>query len=266
MAFSSTSAKTSLALRPTSALNVGITWEDYEDVASGDFMMHRAEACANSESCSLEEAQICLDEILHVQTQCVGGGVLSTTSVCDNADRVADTVAKLRQKIEMESQRLAPLRASLNIVNVVLGIVVVSMILHGVAADPNVPFDASWAAFSSNENRAVAPFSIQEFIWSVRDGYLPLLFSQYLKNGGLVVDAQAFDMKAVPFTPQEWVWSMQNGSLGRMLEESVKYGGLRVDSSYETETLPLTFQETWWALTNGYAGNAVQHVFRNGGL
>ena len=248
-----------------SALHVGISWEDYDDAASSDFMMLRAETCANSESCSLEEAQLCLDEILHIQQNCVGSGVLSTSAVCDNVDLAADVVSKLRRKIEMESKRLAPVKAGLNLVNTLLGFAVVSMILHGIAADPNVPVD-SMAGLSLDDSRAVVPISFQEWVWAIRDGYLPLLVSEWFKHGGFVVDVSAFDTKAVPITPQEWVWAIQNGSFGRLLEENMRYDGLLVDSSYGTETVPLTLQEGWWALRDGYAGTALQHIFRNGGL
>jgi hypothetical protein len=237
-----------------SALHLGIAWEDYDDAASSDFMMLRAEACANSESCSLEEAQICLDEILHIQQNCMASAVLSKAAVCENVDRAADVVSKLRQKIEVESKRLAPVRAGVNVINVVLGFAVVSMILHGIAADPNVPVNY------------VVPITFQEFFWSVRDGYFNLLVSEWFKHGGLAVDPAVFEARVVDFTPQEWLWSIQNGSFGRMLEENMRYGGLLVDPSYDTETAPITLQEGWWALTGGYGNNALNHFFRNGGL
>ena len=64
LAFSSTNAKASLLQRRSaSSLNVGVTWEEYDAAAYNDFMMNRAQTCANSELCSLEEAQFCLDEI-----------------------------------------------------------------------------------------------------------------------------------------------------------------------------------------------------------
>jgi hypothetical protein len=261
-AFSST-AGSSKIFRPyaslKSELHVGIAWEDYDDVTSSDFMMLRAEACANSELCPLEEAQVCLDEILHIQKQCVGSGVLSTSAICQNVDVTADIVSKLRQKIEVESRRLAPIRAGLNLVNLLLGFTIANMVLHGIAADPNVPVD-SMAGISA------LPITFQEWVWAVRDGYFSLLFSEWFRHGGLLADVSTFDMKAVPLAPQEWVWAIQNGGFGRMLQENIRYGGLLADSSFETETVPLTVQEGLWALTGGYGGTAWDHFFRNGGL
>jgi hypothetical protein len=184
----------------------------------------------------------------------MSSAVLSTTGVCENVDLAADVVSKLRQKIEIESKRLAPIKAGVNLVNLVLGFAVVSMVLHGIAADPNVPVNS------------VVPITFQEWVWSVRDGYFNILVSEWFKHGGLAVDPAVFDAKVVSVTPQEWLWTLQNGSFGRMLEENVRYGGLLVDPSYETETVPLTLQEGWWALTGGYGNNALDHFFRNGGL
>jgi hypothetical protein len=244
--------------------------EDYSNVASSDFMMQRAEVCANSESCSLEEAQTCLDELLHVQMQCIGSGVLTTSTVCnvENIDVVADVVAKLRTKIQEESKRLVWVNAGMNAANIVVGIAVVSMILHGIAADPHVPVDSmATSGFVENDpNRAVVPFLPMEWIWAARDGYLPLMISQWVQHGGLVVDASAYEVKAVPFTPQEWIWAIQNGGFNQLLEENMRYGALRVDAGYNSETIPLEPKEWWWALSGGYGDDVLQHFFRNGGL
>lgn len=283
------------------ALYVGATWNleeeeeyDYSNIATSNVVMQHAQVCANSDSCSLEEAQTCLDELLHVQMQCIGSGVLSTTALC-NIDNminledgtittVADIVDKLRTKIQRESQRLVWVKTGMNLVNIILGIMVVSMILHGIVADPHVPVDNSnnnsiLSALSSpsssggtiimdsDPNRAVVPFLPMEWIWAVRDGYLPLMMTQWFQHGGLVVDVTSYEFKAVPITPQEWIWSIRNGSFGRLLEENIRYGALKVDAaSYTSETIPLEAREWWWAITGGYGNDAMQHFYRNGGL
>lgn len=287
------SRSSSFKTKATTALSVGATWNlndytttnnDYNeysnvDVDTSDFMMQRARQCANNimndGTCSLEEAQTCLDGLLHVQMECIGSGVLSTSPVCDVEiyNDTVDIVAKLRSKIQQESQRLVWIKAAMNLFNIALGITVVSMILHGVAADPHVPVDDFFSSYSSSSmnmndpTRAVAPFLPQEWIWAARDGYLPLMISQWFQHGGLVVDAAAYsDVKAVPFTPQEWIWAIQNGSFGRLLEENMRYGALRVDSGYVSESVPLNVQEWWWAVKGGYGDDALQHFYRNGGL
>mmetsp|Transcript_23528 Transcript_23528/g.50063 ORF Transcript_23528/g.50063 Transcript_23528/m.50063 type:complete len:298 (-) Transcript_23528:177-1070(-) len=256
----------------SSSLNVGAVWMD-DDEQDG-FLMSRASACADSESCSLEEAQTYLDDILHVQMDCIGGAAAATNSaICENVDVVSEVVANLRQKIETERRKIVPVRATVDLFNVALGVYVVSAILHGVAAVPNVPVDAP--VFSSFDalppgafnGRGVTTILPVEWYWAIRDGYFPSLFSEWIRNGGLVVDVSAFDNKVVAFTPQEWVWSIQNGSFGHMLEENMRYGGLVVDSDFDTEGVtPMTAQDLLWSIQGGYAGTAVKHFFRNGGV
>ena len=256
-----------------SALNVGAVWTD--DINNDIYLMNRAEACANSESCGLEEASAFLDDILHQQKECIGAGVLSTkATICDNVDVTAEIVANLRAKIELQRRQVAPVKAAVHVLNVMLGVYVISTILHGVAVVPNVPVDSplytdflsSSLMEEASSTRGVVSFLPQEFFWAARDGYLPSLMTEFFKNGGLVVDTSAFDTKVVAFTPQEWVWSIQNGSFGTILQENMKYGGLVVDSSYQTDTVPMTLQDALWSVQGGYAGTAAQHFFRNGGV
>lgn len=238
-----------------------------DDEQDSYYLMSRAEACANSESCSLEQAETFLDRILHIQAECVSAG---SDALCDNVDSVVEVVASLRQKIEIERKRLAPVKATTHVINLALGFYVVSTILHGVAAVPNVPVDAPVISSFGTEafnTRGVAAILPQEWLWSIRDGYFPSLFSEWLHNGGLVVDTSVFDEKVVAFTPQEWVWSIQNGSFGNMLEENMKYGGLVVDSCYDTEGMtPMTGQDVLYSIQGGYLGDAMKHFYRNGGI
>ena len=78
-------------------LHVGIAWDWKDQDLDETFLMQRAQACADSDSCSLDDARICLDDVLHIQSGCVSGVVAG--NVCDNVDGVAEVVAKLRQKI-----------------------------------------------------------------------------------------------------------------------------------------------------------------------
>jgi len=276
----SSSRRSTSSTSSPSALNVGAVYNDASEdyvVADGVFLMNRAQACANSDSCSLEEAQTYLDDILHQQKECIGAGVLSTkAAICDNIDVTAEIVASLRAKIEIQRRPRAVAKTSVHLINIMLGVYVTSLILHGVAAVPNVPVDSPFlnTDFSStmegaaaSGNMGVTPFLPQEWIWAVRDGYLPSLMTEFFKNGGLAVDTSAFDTKVVAFTPQEWVWSIQNGSFGNILQENMKYGGLVVDSSFDnTETIPMTLQDVVWSIQGGYVGTAAEHFFRNGGL
>jgi hypothetical protein len=75
-------------------------WNDQD--LDETFLMQRAEACASSDSCSLQDARTCLDDVLHVQSGCLGKTVLG--SVCENVDAAAELVANLRQKIQQKTR------------------------------------------------------------------------------------------------------------------------------------------------------------------
>lgn len=242
--------------------------------SDGVFLMSRATACANDETCSLDEAQSYLDDVLMIQKDCLDETLASgNAAICENVDAAVEVVATLRQKIAVERKKIVPTRATVDFVNVVLGLYVVSTIVHGFAAVPNVPVDApiftSFDTFAEGaiNSRGVATVLPSEWFWSIRDGYFPMLFSEWIKNGGLVVDISAFDDKVVAFTPQEWVWSIQNGSLGDMMRENLRYGGYHVDSNFDTEGMsPMNAQDVIWSMQGGYFGDVVKHFFRNGGV
>lgn len=254
-----------------SVLHAGVVLLDDEN-DEDFFLMTRATACADgSETCSLEEAQSYLDEILMIQKDCLDETLESVenSALCQNVDGVAEVVANLRQKIQQERTKIAPL----HLANVVVGVYVMSTILHGLAAVPNVPVDAPWftsfdSAVSTVDGRGVATILPQEWFWSMRDGYFPMLFKEWLSNGGLAVDMSQFDDKVVAFTPQEWVWSLQNGSFGNLLEENMRYGGYRVgDPAFDNDgVVPMTGQDVLWSIQGGYFDTAVKHFFRNGGV
>ena len=267
--------RSSSSASPSFELNAGtVVMDDSNDEQDDVFLMSRASACANSETCSLEEAQAYLEDVLLMQKDCLDATLEDIQNpLCENVDAVAEVVAGLRGKIEAEQSRLAPAKATVNAVNLLVGVYVVSTIIHGFAAVPNVPVDApfinsfdAWDASGIND-RGVTTILPQEWYWALRDGYFPALFSEWFRNGGLVVDVSAFDSKAVAFTPQEWVWSIQNGSFGNLFRENLQYGGYLVDSNFDTEGMtPMTSQDVLWSIQGGYLGTAIKHFFRNGGI
>lgn len=262
MAFSA--RKSSLLVRSSrsSALHAGVVWDDAvagDLAADGAVSMSRAEACVNSDSCGLVEAQAFLDDVLRVQKECVGSGVLSTNSaICDDVGAAAEIVAGLRVKIEAERRRLAPLESTKHLVGAMLSISAVTAILHVFAASPDIPVEIN----GGEGGLGIVPFLPREWFWALRDGYLPLLFGEWIKNGGLVVDVSAFGEKAVPFTPQEWFWSVRDGGFDALLRESVRHGGLVVDSRFDTETIPMSPEDVLLSVNGGYLGTAANHFFR----
>ena len=52
---------------------------------------------------------------------------------------------------------------------------------------------------------SLTPFTAQEWMWSVRDGY----FTDMFRHGGAGLPLAAEDVS--PFTAQEWIWSVRDG-------------------------------------------------------
>jgi hypothetical protein len=78
-------------------LNVGATYD-------GEWMEH-AQSCADSDSCSLEENKLCLENVLRIQSACSAGSLLGD-KVCDDVTSAAEIVANLRSKIDKQSKVL----------------------------------------------------------------------------------------------------------------------------------------------------------------
>jgi hypothetical protein len=64
-------------------------------------MMMKAEACAHSDSCSIDDAEQYLKEILHIQSNCASG-TLSSQQICEDVTFPAEVVAHLRAKLDAE--------------------------------------------------------------------------------------------------------------------------------------------------------------------
>ena len=65
-------------------------------------LLSRAKQCAYSDSCSIEDAEFLLKEMLHTQSGCVTGTLVGHY-LCEEQDVAADIVAHLRQKVENKS-------------------------------------------------------------------------------------------------------------------------------------------------------------------
>lgn len=60
--------------------------------------MMRAAACAHSDTCSIDDAEKYIDEILNLQSSCVSGS-LSSHQICDDVIFTSEVISELRQKI-----------------------------------------------------------------------------------------------------------------------------------------------------------------------
>ena len=73
-----------------------------ETEADARMLLSRAKQCAYGDSCSVEEADFLLNEMLHTQSGCVTGTLVGH-DLCEEQDVAADIVAHLRQKIKNKS-------------------------------------------------------------------------------------------------------------------------------------------------------------------
>mmetsp|Transcript_6258 Transcript_6258/g.9138 ORF Transcript_6258/g.9138 Transcript_6258/m.9138 type:complete len:309 (+) Transcript_6258:197-1123(+) len=259
-------------------------------------LLTSASLCANSESCSIESAELYLREIMSVQAGCAaaaaGTVVGEENEVCNDVGRTSEVVAGLREKIrrgavkenaafwenrqkEFETlltssldpttQQLsptasltqAPLKPAYLALAALYTIFVISTI-----NPPLSMVDVDTAV------GGVVPFTPQEVWWSIRDGYIGDLASHLVRNGGLVVgDTTAnavANAAASNLTPQEVWWSIRDGYVDNTLfsngvvdlGENIGGGGV----------VPLRPQEVYWAVRDGYVGDLIGHWFRNGGL
>mmetsp|Transcript_14880 Transcript_14880/g.23017 ORF Transcript_14880/g.23017 Transcript_14880/m.23017 type:complete len:309 (-) Transcript_14880:154-1080(-) len=255
-------------------------------------LLTSASLCANSESCSIESAELYLREIISVQAGCVAGSTAGEEDVvCSDVGRTSEVVAGLREKIrrgavkenaafwenrqqEFETlltssldpttQQLSP-TASLTqapLKPAYLALAALYTILIISTVNPPPMMDVTTAV------GGVVPFTPQEVWWAIRDGYIGELTSHLVRNGGLVVgDTTANAANAVvasSLTPQEVWWSIRDGyaddtlfSNGVVLDLGENGGG---------GVVPLKPQEVYWAVRDGYVGDLIGHWFRNGGL
>ena len=76
---------------------VALLQADTEDHAA--YLMHKAEECAFSDTCSVDDARTFLREVVHVQSGCAAGTLLGH-ELCEDQAHVAEIVSHLRAKIE----------------------------------------------------------------------------------------------------------------------------------------------------------------------
>ena len=282
------SAFTTNVQRTTSLpLNVGVAL-DWNSQDEESFLMQWASECADSESCSLEDAKVCLDNVIRIQSGCSSGSLVGN-SICEDVDVAAGIVANLREKIDSETKRLSLISAGSSVLNASLVLLFLSASVTGMThLDPNVaPFTAQewWWALrdgylpamlseyfkygglaTADYQPETTAFTLQEVWWAAQGGYLDTLFAHFFKNGGLAADDQLL-ASSVPFTPQEWMWSVQGGYLNEMMSQNFLNGGITDVASSDVDTyLPITAQEIVLAAKDGYLDTLTKAWLQNGGV
>lgn len=229
---------------------------DSEDEAM--MMMMKANTCAHSDTCSLEEAEQYLNEMLHIQSNCVSG-TLQSDMICNDIEYPVEVIAGLRDKIKKQvemSNQGSVVKIGMNpIFLTILALYITSGMLSLAHNNPDT-------------------FTVQEWMYALQGGYLDDMISQYLKYGGLSPMTTIDDGTAaiVPLSFQELWWSIRDGYLGNMITEYQNHGGFLsiIDGNGCSEdtilTTPMTTQEWTYATKDGYLSAMISHYMRNGGL
>jgi len=161
------------------------------------YYMMKAVDCANSDECSIEEAREYMREIVHVQSSCASGTLVGH-DVCENPVFASEVIASLRQKIENGTTKSARPFGTGEVL--LLSSIYLFMYMASTVQNAN----------------DLMPFTSEEWMWSLRDGY-------FLDMVGYTIKHHADGV--VPFTAEEWGWAIRDGYLPQMLAESFKHGG-----------------------------------------
>uniref|UniRef100_A0A7S1BHD1 Uncharacterized protein n=1 Tax=Corethron hystrix TaxID=216773 RepID=A0A7S1BHD1_9STRA len=223
-----------------------------------------ARRCANEESCTLEEAEQYMNQMIGVEVACVSG---SYNEECCDISWISDIERDLIQKIEMlepsralaeelERKRLDSLAAATQYWEL--------SPLAAIAKPENILpalFISSLVILSLHSTgQDVSPFTVQEWLWAARDGYLGTMMSENIQHGGFVLG----DVTPVSsFTLQEWMWAGRDGYLGNMISHNLHHGGLVAGDDVSS---PFTMQEWFWAIKGGYVDDMFHHYLKNGGV
>lgn len=144
-------------------------------------LLTKAKECAYSASSTAIEANQYLIRVLELQSNCISGNVESGyKELCQNVDEVAEIVAQLRYKLS-SSQELTPMLVTnpgALTVNVPI-FASASVLLVGLFVI------ASFSVIQSQWQTPVIPFTTEEWIYSMKGGYLNLMIMHYVRNGGL---------------------------------------------------------------------------------
>ncbi len=81
----------------SSSAKIALLQADNEDDAT--YLLHKAEECALSDSCSIDDARLFLREVIHLESGCAAGTLVGD-DLCNDQQHVAEIVASLRAKVE----------------------------------------------------------------------------------------------------------------------------------------------------------------------
>ncbi|GKY97556.1 hypothetical protein MPSEU_000713800 [Mayamaea pseudoterrestris] len=151
--------------RPLSSLQVGSVLV-HQDELSSRILLNKARECAFSDYTNGVEAGEYLTRILEIESGCVSG-LLAGNELCENIDDVAEIVAQLRQKVQRHA--VTPVATTAAFIPASLGITALLFVLASTFA----------------HGQDAISFTIQEWVWAAKGGFLPTMVSHLIRNGGL---------------------------------------------------------------------------------
>jgi hypothetical protein len=92
------------SIKPLAKVSTKLHSHAIDSDSDAMYMMMKAEACAHSDTCSIEDAERYLQEILHLQSDCVAGK-LASHQICQDVQYPAEIISTLRSKIAQKQQR-----------------------------------------------------------------------------------------------------------------------------------------------------------------
>ena len=97
---SSSSSSFARCRQPTAVVMMSSTASPSSSSSSYHYpqLLEYASACANSDACSIDEAESYLREIFHAQSGCAAGTVAGA-EICDDVVVISEIVSNLRRKI-----------------------------------------------------------------------------------------------------------------------------------------------------------------------
>jgi len=151
----------------TNSVSIGSGDGNENDESAYRYILSKARECAFNDAATAAEAKRFLRQILELESGCASGN-LAGHDICDNVGELAVVVAHLREKVEANTVLTSH---DVHAARTMAGLVAVSMAFAILA-------EVQW-------HDDVTPFTMQEWLWAIKGGYLPTMVMQFIRNGGL---------------------------------------------------------------------------------
>mmetsp|Transcript_14211 Transcript_14211/g.29183 ORF Transcript_14211/g.29183 Transcript_14211/m.29183 type:complete len:248 (+) Transcript_14211:49-792(+) len=204
----------------------------FDDMAYSTFQ--RAENCLDG-SCSIEQAEQLLNEVLSIQAHCVAADAeLTAETVCKDAILTSELIVGLRTRINSASEAIADeSNFWLNRAN------------NQFVELAGFSFDDSTGRLNS-QKALMSPFGLEYMV-----SFLFILTVVNAQLSGISSDT------LVPFTLEEWGWAARHGYFLDMFTHG--HGGIGMAGGEGDALTPFILGEWGWAIRDGYFSDMFKH-------